>query len=214
MDLFSPEWWQQSLLLFPILVMSISYHEYAHALVATRLGDPTPEREGRVTTNPFRHIDLIGFVMFFVVGFGWARAVKTDTSSFKNPRKGLALVAVSGALANFALAIFFNVLLFAFTHLIDIQVITENITLSLTLDFLYYGVYFNLIFVVLNLLPIPPLDGSRILYAVLPKSFGSIINFFEKTSPLILIVLIISGTLEKIIIPILNLLVKGFLFYL
>lgn len=85
MELFSLQDWQYMLLTLPILVMALSFHEYAHAYTADKLGDPTPKKQGRLTTNPLKHINLFGFLSFLLLGFGWARPVRTDSTYFENP---------------------------------------------------------------------------------------------------------------------------------
>ncbi len=207
--LFSPQWWQHSLLLFPILLMSFTYHEYAHAYVAYRLGDKTPLQEGRLTTNPLKHIDLIGFLLFFLAGFGWAKPVKTNTSAFKNPHRDLALVAISGPLTNIILAVFFGILIFIFRFFVSGELLEQNLVLSLTLIFLIYGIYYNILQAFLNLLPIPPLDGSRILYGLLPQPLSGVINILEKIGPFILLYLILSGSMAKIMLPAIDFILNG-----
>lgn len=213
-ELFSPVWWQQSLLLLPLLLMSFAYHEYAHALVAYRLGDSSQKEKGRLTTNPFKHINLLGFLAFFLTGFGWAKAVRTDNSAFKNPKRDLALVALSGPFANLLLAVFFNILLFLFRLFVSEAALNASMFLAITEVFLFYGIYFNIVQVALNLLPIPPLDGSRVLYSILPSSLLNSVYLLERIGPYILIFLVFSGVIGRILNPIIDFLITGlFLIY-
>jgi len=190
--------------------MAFSFHEYAHALVADKLGDPTPKKEGRLTTSPFKHIDILGFVFFLVAGFGWAKPVRTDSSHFKRPKRDLALVAASGPLTNLFLALFFAVALIVLFMIIDPNLIYTNYTVYIAYEFILSGIYLNILLFVLNLLPIPPLDGSRILYSILPDRMDKVIYFLESIGFYLLLVLIISGALDKILTPIISLIFNNY----
>lgn len=174
----------------PIFLISITVHEFAHAFSAKKFGDTTAEQQGRYTLNPIKHIDpfgslLLPFLSFFSGAFliGWAKPVPVNPSNFRNPLKHNAIVSFAGPLSNFLLAIiFFSVsLLF-----LDGQPKLSNI--------FYYGTVFNIFLFCFNLLPIPPLDGSHILFSVFPNKFtaqwmnfglyGSIILLFFIFSPL------------------------------
>ena len=152
------------LYLVPLLLAAMTLHELAHALVATRLGDPTPREEGRLTLNPIAHLDPVGTAMFGITYFltnfifGWAKPVLVQPRYFRRPKEGMALVAVAGPATNFALA----VLCAAF--LVHVEV-GERTTEVLSL---FYRV--NVILGIFNLLPIPPLDGSRIVGALMPDA--------------------------------------------
>lgn len=210
--IFSPEWWQNSLLLLPILLMSFAYHEYAHAYAAYRLGDKTAKEEGRLTTSPFRHIDLLGFLAFFIVGFGWAKPVHTDPSNFKNPRRDNAIVALAGPLANLGLAIFFNILLFIFKQFVTEVMFDTNIIWSVVQSFLLSGILYNIIFFVFNLIPLPPLDGSHILFAFLPGSLTNYLDLLNRIGRYLLLFLVFTDYIGYILWPVVNFFVKGLLF--
>lgn len=152
------------LYLIPIVLASMTLHELAHALVATRLGDPTPREQGRLTLNPIRHLDPVGTAMFALTYFlssfifGWAKPVLVQPGYFRRPKEGMALVAVAGPVTNFVIAFGFVAVL---VHWGD--------TLSdRTFSVLGLALGVNLILGIFNLLPVPPLDGSRIVAAVLP----------------------------------------------
>lgn len=150
-----------------VLLIAFTVHELAHAVTADYLGDPTPRRMGRITLNPLKHLDPFGTIMLIIAGFGWAKPVMTNPMNMRgNPHTSMAIVAFAGPLSNLVMAgiaaIFFRL------GLVDINVLMsgggELSFSSLVFQFLYI----NLALAFFNLLPVPPLDGSRILYAILP----------------------------------------------
>jgi len=138
------------------LLIAITIHEFSHALAADKLGDPTPRSEGRLTLNPLKHLDPLGTIMLLVARFGWGKPVPVDPYNFKNPRRDELIVAFSGPLSNILLAILISLLL-SFTSF--------NF---LVLSFFFTLVQLNLVLAIFNLIPIPPLDGSKILFNLLP----------------------------------------------
>ena len=148
--------------LIPFLLASLVLHELAHALVATKLGDPTPREHGRLTLNPISHLDPIGTLMFavtyFTTGlmFGWARPVLVQPGYFRRPKEGMALVAAAGPATNFVLA------------LIAIAYLVHGNPEGRWIDVAFQAFTVNIVLGIFNLLPIPPLDGSRIVGAFLP----------------------------------------------
>ena len=160
------------LLSVPIIILVLSVHEYAHGLVAKKLGDPTAENLGRLTINPIKHIDPIGFLMFIVLGVGYARPVPINSRYFKKPKRDMALVGAAGPLSNLAMAILFMIFIKIFQVTLPFTSSTNIEWLPTALGYLYnilyLGVFYNLAFMIFNLIPVPPLDGSRILYAFLP----------------------------------------------
>jgi Zn-dependent protease len=147
--------------LVPVLLASMTLHELAHALVATRLGDPTPREQGRLTLNPIAHLDPVGTAMFAMTYFlsnfifGWARPVLVQPRYFRRPKEGMALVAVAGPVTNFLIALVFVAALVHFEFGVR------------TTEVLVLSYYVNVVLGIFNLLPIPPLDGSRIAGAVM-----------------------------------------------
>ena len=156
----------------PIIILVLSVHEYAHGLVAKKLGDPTADNLGRLTLNPLKHIDPIGFAMFLLVGVGYAKPVPINSRYFKKPKRDMALVGAAGPLSNFAMALIFTALIKLFFLLVpflpDASPSWVPTALGYLYTILYLGVYYNLGFMIFNFIPVPPLDGSRILYAFLP----------------------------------------------
>ena len=160
------------LLSVPIIILVLSVHEYAHGIVAKKLGDPTAENMGRLTLNPLKHIDPIGFVMFLIIGIGYAKPVPINSRYFKKPKRDMALVGASGPLSNLAMALLFTFLIKLMFLLIPFAPETVAwlpTALGYLYNILYLGVFYNLAFMIFNFLPVPPLDGSRILYAFLPS---------------------------------------------
>ena len=160
------------LLSVPIIILILSVHEYAHGVAAKKLGDPTAESLGRLTINPIKHIDPIGFIMFLILGVGYAKPVPINSRYFKKPKRDMAIVGAAGPLSNLAMALIFTFLIKLMFLLVPF---VPNgapdwlpTALSYLYNILYLGVFYNLAFMLFNLIPVPPLDGSRILYAFLP----------------------------------------------
>ena len=163
-------------LAFAALLLSLGLHEWGHAYAAFRFGDPTPKRLGRLTLNPLRHLDPLGTALLLLLGFGWAKPVPINPAAFRPYRLGLFVVSVAGILLNLALAVLFALLvrgLFALDPLGVVQTFRgEGHTAAgvLALAF-FFASSINLVLAVFNLLPIPPLDGSKILQSLLPLSW-------------------------------------------
>jgi len=197
------------LLFAPILLLSVVIHEYAHARVALAQGDNTAQLLGRVTLNPLRHIDPIGTVLVplglwaMQAGFlfGWARAVPVNPQNFKNYRRGDILVSIAGVAANFALAI---VCTLATIVLLRIQDATgASAVITALVRMARFGIFFNLILGVFNLVPLPPLDGSHVLYHLLPPRLGARYRELGRFSFIFLAaILFVPGLLDAIFYPV------------
>jgi len=197
------------------LVFAIVFHEVAHGWIANRLGDPTARNLGRLTLNPLPHIDLIGTVimpllLYFSTNgqfvFGYAKPVPIDPRYFKDPKKGMALSSLAGPGINLLMAILFSLilrLLFPFVRESDPNDISGKALLPIAL-MLSYGVLINVALAVLNLIPIPPLDGSRIVYWLLPPRLGASYYRLERYGMLLLMALLIFRVLGAIIWPIVS----------
>lgn len=155
----------------PGLLIAITFHEYAHAWVADRLGDDTPRREGRLTLNPLQHIDPYGMILLLVAGFGWGKPVRVNPNNFNRKvtvRQGNAIVSFAGPAMNFILAIVFSVIYGLLIRFAEGYLITTSghiVQVALT-----YTITMNIGLGVFNLIPLPPLDGSKILVALLPSN--------------------------------------------
>lgn len=190
----------------PVL-FAITVHEVAHGWVARRLGDPTAMMLGRLTLNPLKHIDPVGTVllpllmlMFSPFIFGWAKPVPVTWENLKHPKRDMALVAVAGPLSNLLMALFWAVVL-----RIGIGINTELPWLG---TYLFYagqaGIVINLVLMVLNLLPLPPLDGGRVLSGLLPGRWSWQLSRIEPYGLLILLLLLMSGALGSILGPLID----------
>ncbi len=159
-----PMWW---LATAAIVLFALPFHEFAHAFTAVKLGDPTPRIEGRYTLNPVRHIDPIGALLIFLVGFGWARPVRWNPRNIQiDPRLGSILVSVAGPLSNLLLA---TISLLLIRFFFNPSMVDGGLGM-LGFNVLQFFAYINVLLFVFNLLPIPPLDGSHVLFALLPSS--------------------------------------------
>lgn len=181
----------------PALLLALTIHEYAHARVAVYLGDPTPRYEGRLTLNPVAHLDPIGLIMLWLFKFGWAKPVPIDPRYFKNGRQGMLMVSFAGPVSNLLLA-------FASALLMGI-LIKLNFLSGGLLQVLRYTYIYNLIFAVFNLIPIPPLDGSKILMSLLPGRQAYALERIEPYGSFILIALVYLNIINSITSPIINL---------
>ena len=169
------------------LVFALSLHEYAHALAADLQGDRLPRAMGRLSLNPMRHLDPFGTLMILIAGFGWAKPVEFRPSALSSKRFGAAIVALAGPVTNLLLAI---VAAFAFVALGEAGSIVRGDTLA---DFFTYFITINVFLAVFNLIPLPPLDGSRLLTIFLPPSKQNIIYFLDKYGFMILILIVLLG---------------------
>ncbi|HHW27866.1 MAG TPA: site-2 protease family protein [Firmicutes bacterium] len=191
------------LLRIPGFLLAISIHEYAHARIAFELGDDTAEREGRMTLEPWAHFDLVGAIMLLFFRFGWARPVPVNPYRFRNPRKGMALVSLAGPAANMIAAFVLQVLtILLFTRIRFTG--SPWIHLPRVLE---QAAWINAGLGFFNLIPIPPLDGSKIVSVLLPYSLQDLWDQFEQYGFLVLIVLLYSGLSSKVLWP----LVTGFM---
>ncbi len=186
----------------PIL-LAVSLHEAAHGWIAHLLGDPTAKQLGRLTANPLKHIDPIGTVavpiaMLLLIGvpFGWAKPVPVDVRNFQSPQKDMALVALAGPVSNLLMAIFWVFVVLVATKLMPAGGFSQGLRLMAEV-----GVIINIVLMVLNLLPVPPLDGGRIVTGVIPFRAAVVVARFEMLGMWLVIFLLASGILGKILMP-------------
>jgi len=178
-----------ALLVFPAIVVGFTVHEYAHAWMAVRLGDPTPRWQGRLTLNPLRHLDPIGTIMVFVAFVGWAKPVEWRPANLRGVsyRMGTLLVAAVGPLSNLLLAVVGALLL---RSLLTLGVLRPGSGFLDPVDLLATFVVFNALLFVFNFLPLPPLDGFAVLRSLAPSSWYTALTVLEQYGTLILIVLL------------------------
>lgn len=172
------------LLLAVALVVAIGLHEYAHALAADLQGDRLPRAMGRLTLNPIRHLDPLGTALIFIAGFGWGKPVEFRPEALSSRRFGAAIVALAGPMMNIALAI-------AGAFLYRLYLLGPE--LDFIQAFLTQFIFINVVLAVFNLIPVPPLDGSRLLTIFLPPSKQKIIYFLDRYGFLILLVVVFLG---------------------
>lgn len=189
------------LLNLPGLLIAIVIHEFSHGVVAYVLGDDTAKRSGRLTLNPLKHMDLVGFIFLLIFRFGWAKPVPINPSNFKNRKRDTVLVSLAGPFSNFIMAI-----------LIGLMLTSGIIVNSKLVNILIIALWYNIMLGTFNLLPFPPLDGSKILASLLPNKFEFIFYKYERYLHLILIALIATNVIDKVLGPLieinLNLLIK------
>ena len=187
------------LLQIPIIMLILPFHEVAHGYVAYKLGDPTARSMGRLTLNPLKHFDLIGFAMMLLVGFGWAKPVPINTRYFKKPKRDMALTALAGPLSNIILAVVFALLLRIMYAVLAAFPPTSEFTVNIyfwTRELLMSGVVLNVAFAVFNMIPVPPFDGSRILFSFLPSDLYFKIMRYEQYIYIAMLVLLVTGILN------------------
>lgn len=177
------------LALVPAIMLALTVHEYAHGWVAYRLGDNTAQRAGRLTLNPVAHVDWLGLLLLFVAGFGWAKPVPVNPSNLRgNVKHSMLLVALAGPLSNLILAI-------AAALILGLVGLPSDFWLLL----LYQLIYINVVLAIFNLIPIPPLDGSKILAGLLPGRQEWLITL-EQYGVLVLLLLMVTGVIEKFLV--------------
>lgn len=162
------------IMVIPILLIALPFHEWAHAYVAYRLGDPTAKDAGRLTLNPVRHLDPLGTLMMLVASVGWAKPVPVNSGYFRDRRKGMILVALAGPFSNLLLAFLFTLIWGLMVKLLVIGVIPVESETAVTIVtwlqvFFRFCVLVNISLAVFNMIPVPPLDGSRLISAFVPE---------------------------------------------
>ena len=169
-----------------VVVTSLPVHELAHGLTANWLGDHTAKNQGRLTLNPFAHLDLFGTLALLLFGFGWAKPVPVNMYRFKNPKKGMAVTALAGPACNFLLA---GVFLFLY-GLLFYPLYTGGAVAETILQLIYTTAYLSLSLAVFNLIPIPPLDGSKVLFSFIPDESYFKLMRYERYGMILLLVLV------------------------
>ena len=180
-------------------LISISCHEFAHGYVAYLLGDPTAKNAGRLTLNPIKHFDLISILFFIVFRFGWAKGVPINPNYFKEKKMGMVLTALAGPFTNIVLAFVSAVVLRFFPAKVSANGVAYYF-IMFAYYFFQYMLSVNTMLAIFNLIPIPPLDGSKVFFSVLPdKTYYKILSYDRFMLPVMLI-LVYTGVLDKIII--------------
>lgn len=193
------EWIMDKLLILPGIIIGLSFHEFAHGIVSYKLGDPTPKLQGRLTINPAAHIDPFGFLTLLIAGFGWGVPVEIDPRYYKHRRRDEMLVAFAGVVMNLLIAIVFS---FILKILFIVSPPWMMGTLGdILLDVLSYVVYINVVLMVFNLLPVPPLDGFGILTEIFNlRKYSWYYQVYDKGF-FILLILIIFNVTDIVLVP-------------
>lgn len=175
------------------VLICMTLHEFAHGFVAYKLGDTTAAEDGRLTLNPFKHVDIIGLLCMFFFKFGWAKAVWCDPSKFKNPTKGMALVAAAGPIANLLTAI----LCIIITQTMDFGLaFNPNPFFASMSDFFWQLSIYSVALGLFNLIPLPPLDGAKIIRPILPEKLQDASDRFERYGSLVLFIIVYTGIMD------------------
>ena len=194
------------LLMLPGIIVGLSFHEFAHAWVSDRLGDPTPRRDGRVTLNPLAHIDWLGFAALLLVGFGWGKPVMIDPRYYKNRRRDEFLVAIAGVTMNLIIAVVLS---------IPVRMMMKHYGSGVPSDLmynifqiLYYAVFINVVLMIFNLLPVPPLDGWNIFTQLFKLDQYDWWYKVYRYGTYILLALIIFNVTDLVLTPAVNAVMK------
>jgi Zn-dependent protease len=184
-----------------VLILSLSFHEFAHAWTANRLGDPTARQLGRLTLNPLAHIDWIGTVLFPVIAFvsgvpliGWAKPVPVDMRNLQHPRRDFAIVAVAGPISNLILAV-------AAIMLFKTLAVTSGYV-NVAGQLLLTAILLNVLLAIFNMIPVPPLDGGNVLMGIVPLRVAHAINWLRPYGIVIIYGLMLTGVLSAITRPV------------
>ena len=187
------------LTMLPGILIALTFHEFAHGLAAYAMGDDTAKNAGRLSLDPMKHIDPIGVIMLFIMRFGWAKPVPINENNFRHERLGLFFVSIAGITMNLILALIFQLILF-FT--------ADIVQLSAYVDVMRGIVWINIMLAAFNLLPIPPLDGSKIIYTFLPRNLRFTFYKYESYGSIILIILLLTGGISLLLNPVISALIS------
>lgn len=194
----------------PGVLIAITFHEFAHAWMADKIGDDTPRRQGRITLNPLMHMDIMGIAMLLIAGFGWGKPVEINPNNFNRTislRKGNALVALAGPVMNFILAIIFSIIYGLLLAFKGTFLLTDAGNIVATI--IVYIISMNVGLGVFNLIPLPPLDGSKVLKAVLPTKARNWVEANERILYIVFMIIWITPLASMIIRPVINLINNG-----
>lgn len=188
---------QNILIGVPTTLLALTVHEFAHGWVSSKLGDPTPRYQGRLTLNPMAHLDLMGTLLMILTGFGWAKPVAINPNYYKDRTKGMALVAAAGPIANFLLA--FAGMLVGYLLVVLFAKLGAGGAVEVTYDIMFLFAWRNLCFMVFNLIPLPPLDGFKVAGMFMPGRIYYKILQYEQYVIYLIMLLSLVGVFNSII---------------
>ena len=200
--------WQSILISLPGILLGLTIHEYCHALAAFKLGDTTARDQGRLTLNPLKHIDIIGFVFIIMAGFGWAKPVQFNPHNLRNYRRDKAIIAAAGPLSNLILALLFIASIRGLIALLNSDSAVRNFPFLVSTNFvffvimIYQATIINLGLFIFNLLPLPPLDGSHIFLSGLNLSPETELRIMKIGAPVLFIIILVQNWTRINILPI------------
>ncbi|UOY91271.1 site-2 protease family protein [Ectobacillus sp. JY-23] len=192
------------------LAAALSVHEFAHAYVAYKFGDPTAQKQGRLTLSPLAHLDIVGTLAILLLGFGWARPVPVNPYFFKKPRLAGILVSVAGPVSNLILGTIGLAIWYALISFGVVDMVPESVTETLSRFFNIF-IVLNIVLFVFNLLPLPPLDGYRIVEDLMPTNIRAKMTQFENYGIIIFLILVVTPLDQYTIQPIFNVVVPNIL---
>lgn len=214
LDIFTREGLIQFIYTLPALLLSLSVHEYAHAWMAYKLGDISQKIRGRLTMDPTKHIDPFGFICIALLGVGWGRPVMVDDRNFKDRAKGTMLTSLAGPVANILLALLLTLVLKVLIIVGAVDLVATSKMVEILVSMLLLTIQFNVIFGIFNMIPLPPLDGSKVLFYFLPSKLKPIMYTLERYSFIIIVVLFMTDLSSVIIQPAYNLVLNLIMFIL
>lgn len=188
-----------------VVFCTLPVHEFAHAWTATKLGDQTARLSGRLSLDPMRHIDPLGAITLFLVGFGYGKPVPVNPRNFKNPKAGMALTALAGPASNLIMAALFILLRYIFGAVLPLN----SMIAKACMVFCIYAASINIGLAVFNLIPVPPLDGSRVLQLLIPSKYYFKFMQYERYIVIVVIVLLFTGALSRPLSYLSNLIFDG-----
>ena len=200
------------IILIPVIIFALSFHEFSHGWMAQRYGDPTAKLAGRLTLNPMAHLDIFGSLALYLMGFGWAKPVPVNPQYLANPKKDMMWIALAGPVSNLIVALISGILL---SVLLRLGIIGTQSPLIMVL---IMSLQINLVLAIFNFIPIPPLDGSRILEGLVPNKYHNELAKFEYYGPRVLMGLILLSMFTRfnifavVISPIMTIFLKLFTF--
>jgi len=192
------DWFMGVLLTLPGIIIGLAFHEFAHAYSAYKLGDDTPRLQGRVTLNPIKHMDPIGLLCIIFIGFGWGKPVMVNPMNFRSRKRDEIIVSLAGVTTNFILAIVFTVIYAISLKTAGMLIMTTTMGYTI-LMIIIYAIRINLVLMVFNLIPVPPLDGFNVLAEVLRIKYTDTYYKLYQNGMWILMILIIFGVVRTII---------------